>query len=288
VIKPQLSEGLVDLRHRPPYPRKPKKYPLKRSRVTIAAGFRCQDALILCADSELNIGDALKTSKNLKLSGYKDVSTAAIMSGAGDWEYLRMAMELVKENLRTKDSYSFKHALKTSLIEIYENQIAALPPDNDIGFQLLSVAREEDGSLHLFKSSQTAVSEGDDYEFIGTGEPLGNYLAETLCDPLASIRQATIVAAYILRCIKKFVPRCGGRSDIFVLQSDGVMALARSSDIADWDQCFSAFDETTKSTFLSLTESPSVREIEETKERMAGLLGKCSKVLRFDELEGNF
>ena len=256
--------------------------------MTIAAGFRCEGALLLCADSEITGGLAFKTNKSTKLSGYKDTSTAAVMAAAGDWDYSRMTMEMVKDTLRTKESFSFKSALKTSLIEMYENQIAALPPGDDTGFQLLTATREEDGSMHLFKTSKTAVTESEDHEFIGTGEPLGTYLSDTLYDNLLSVQQATFLAAYILRCIKKFVPACGGRSDIVILKDDGGMFLGRQSDITDLEECFTAFDKAMKFTFLFLPHSLSVREIDESKERMASLLGKCSKALRFTEIEGNF
>ena len=259
--------------------------------MTVAAGFRCRDAIILCADSRLTIPDTFRFDENLKMAGYKDETIAATLAGAGDWDYFRMAFEKIKSRLHVNPDA--KKALEETVLEVYETHIAALgePPETRPGFQLLMASRTNDTPMSLLRTTSTAFAEGNSFEFIGVGEAFGLHLAKTYYRPSMSLDQAVFVVAYILRTIKKVVPKCGGRSDIIALTADGQVKMALHSDLAQLEEGFASFDKFTGLVMSAISGRPLVPSkdtLNAAKERLDDLARKCQKTIRFDMLEGNF
>jgi hypothetical protein len=209
--------------------------------VTIAAGFCCRGGLVLAADSEMTIPDSLKYEE-FKVTKLDFEGLKGGISGAGDWDYLRMAFQKVVARLQVNPTDP-RLAVEETVLEIYNNHVAAYPYEPKPSFDLLVGIREHDGLFSLIRSSQTAVRRSLTFEFLGVGAILGRYLADTMYSIGMSLRQASLMAIYILRLAKKYVPGCGGHSDILVIDSQGNMEFLQTPGIAALEENFSEFDE---------------------------------------------
>jgi 20S proteasome alpha/beta subunit len=84
------------------HPEKPKRklrYPSEdlheTAPMTIAAGFKCSDGLVLCADREMTYGNALKVSEGKIQHLVSEAGTTLGITGAGHWTYIRMAAQKI-------------------------------------------------------------------------------------------------------------------------------------------------------------------------------------------------
>jgi 20S proteasome alpha/beta subunit len=212
--------------------------------VTIATGFKCIDGIVLSSDTELTHGDALKLNQG-KLTIFDGYNFKAAMTGAGEWEYIKMAFErILDEFMRLQSesetprisSHEVRRIVESTVLNIYKRHIRFSPQEPKPGFWLL-VGVETPDETFLIKSADTAIRKSDGFECIGTGSALGNYLADMLYQPFMSVREGIFLTIYILRLAKKYVPYVGGRSSIVVLTPEGIRVPAVVGDIE------AAFDE---------------------------------------------
>jgi hypothetical protein len=189
---------------------------------TIAAAFVCKGGIVLCADTEITVGD-VKLSEG-KVRFFLSQPVIVILTGSGDATYIDMAMEKITQRCREfKDRQmslrNLKEITELTVLEIYEKNIAAATEPKP-GFSLL-LAFQSNNESALITSSETAVKLEYLSEMIGIGSVLGKYLTQGVSHiPLMSLREGTILAAYILWVVKNHVPGCGGKSTIFTATPD--------------------------------------------------------------------
>jgi len=94
-----MSADTFDFPRRQEYPRPPLE-PSERKSVTTAAAFMCRDGMVICTDTELTLGDALKYSQG-KIRFLVADGSAVVMTGAGHWDYMEMAFEKIAERFRS-------------------------------------------------------------------------------------------------------------------------------------------------------------------------------------------
>lgn len=220
--------------------------------MTIAAGFCCKGGLVLAADSEMTIPESLKY-EDFKVAKLDFEGLKGGISGAGDWEYIQMAFRKVMARLQA-NPINPQLAVEETVLEVYNNHIAAYPYEPRPSFDLLLGIRERDGLCSLIKSSHTAVRRSLTFEFLGVGAVLGRYLADAMYDIGMSLRQAALMAIYILRLAKKYVPGCGGHSDILVVDTSGNMEFLPTLKITALEENFSEFDEDVKRVLLGFAD----------------------------------
>src|SRR6266568_3076754 len=80
----------VDIHPKRFYPPKPEFR--RATAVTIAAGFRCSDGVVLCADTEMSMPGWIKYPGS-KVRFYKDLPFQVAFTFAGDAEFFEMVIE---------------------------------------------------------------------------------------------------------------------------------------------------------------------------------------------------
>jgi 20S proteasome alpha/beta subunit len=223
--------------------------------MTIAAGFRYGDGILLCADREITEG-ASKYSKS-KVFGEQigpNVSLGFAFSGSID--YATMAIQgilaVVKSSSR-KTHAQIWLAIKDTIHEIYSESIGRLPEYQQETFQFsLLIAVWAEGTLKLFVTENTAITEEPYYRHIGIGRDLANYLFKHLClsEPgRAPLHVAEMVSLRIIEHAKESVSGCGRETDVLIIDSKGVLTRKDQDDYRVELKILNSFDRVTELLF---------------------------------------
>jgi hypothetical protein len=156
-----------------------------RKAVTIVAGFRCIDGLVLCTDTEHS--DGLSKFQRSKIQGYMDKDCVVRFAGAGHSDYIDMTIEKMMAALRGNKKYieEIKDAFEEVALDVHTRHIRPFFDMSDPNrplVRLLAIVRLTCGDLELLKISDTTVSAVDTYDVIGSGDHLARSLIDWLYD----------------------------------------------------------------------------------------------------------
>jgi 20S proteasome alpha/beta subunit len=204
-----------------PSPRK--KYSLGRVSeryMTIAAGLRCNDGVVLTADSQYTYGDSLKT-QGTKLVRVPAKDAVVVLAGAGAWHLMQSVFEGVRDGLDVAPARlpEIKEMFEKEIEDIYRKYGTAGVYDQG-GLDMLIAARDVGKKVVLWHVSYAEVLEVHDATTIGAGRDLGAYLLQELVDAPISIEDAAVVAGIIIREASEKIPTCGGDGIIVKIHDD--------------------------------------------------------------------
>lgn len=199
--------------------------------MTIAAAFPCQEGLILCADTQEDIGGYVKgdTEKMhvLPMDGY-----SLVVTGAGDGELIQTTVSEVKLFLekRQPDTINeIESAIRLRLLQSFKDHVtpyATFPKDDRPSMELLiGIHCKKDSTdtdsyqTKLYRMEGTLFRPAPKAECVGTGLLLAQSLIDQYFSVDLSLRHASLVALYILRQAKRWVQFCGGNSDVLLLSN---------------------------------------------------------------------
>jgi 20S proteasome alpha/beta subunit len=213
---------------KPFVPPRPKRLP-RGKRLTIAAGFVCNDGLVLCADTQEVIPGYTKNEVN-KIRMWKDSGLCIAITGAGDTELIENAGQLIETALT--DAYSpnecrwkedFQKIIERTFVKLFKDAIlpyATFPREDRPYIDLLiaiGVCGDATKYEVLFKASGTTVREIDfGAECIGSGTLVAKSLIERIYSSFLNLDDALIVACYILYHTKRWTDGCGGNTSVVV------------------------------------------------------------------------
>jgi 20S proteasome alpha/beta subunit len=199
--------------------------------VTIIAGFRCQDGIVVCADTQETLGSAKRNVPKLVFSYGPTLSAeqdkminhelALAMCGAGDGPFVDKVASRAWDALRgVADIYEASDAVETMIKETYREFGQIYQPGSFPQAELI-YGITIGGQNRLFHASGPLVNEKS---YASSG--IGYYLADFLAGRMGAngehgsltTRQCVAVAAYILFQAKEHVEGCGGNSHIAVLR----------------------------------------------------------------------
>jgi hypothetical protein len=238
-----------------PKPRVKFSYPRPRlserpKRMTIAAGIVCGDGIVMCADSQESYGDFKWPVKKLSYPRSTVGDTAMVISGAG----FGPAIDTATQEIISQLSHSMfpldvmLRKIREILREIYEKDLPIHPAERttDLDFRLLMALRGEGGRTGLFVTSGTLIKRVDDFEIIGCGDVITKFFAHMSCtqtilgNPVLSMYQGTVLAAYLIYLAKSQMTTIGGKSQIFTLSWEGQMRSADAWELPEWEKFFAA------------------------------------------------
>lgn len=211
---------------RPLYPHKRRL----RNRVTIAAGFVCQDGIVLASDTQFT--GSVKFSGS-KIWQHTDGDLRLLLAAAGDSVLMQIACETVIGSLSARATLAdVRKAIESALKTIHE-QYVDNSPDPTYTVELLGAATTRDGHA-LLEHSRFAVGKVDPrrrFSCIGSGGLLGSYLADSLIEVGCSTGTAVLAATHVVQTTKQYDPYCGLGSDIRVMKRDGTIVLESTAEI---------------------------------------------------------
>jgi hypothetical protein len=211
--------------------RKPERLPARKT-VTIVAGFKCQEGIVICADSQETVPGLLKRNVpklHFEPQGItpKSAELAAIFAGATEngpfldrlvtdcWNEVRKSNNL-EEACKFADG-AIKHHYK-EYGEIYQQGYC---PSAEMVFGI-----KMHGESRLLRSLDAVVNEVQGYTASGVGQYLADFLIPRSFHPYLNIYQVIAIAAYLLFQAKEHVDGCGGPSHIAFLRNKGTSGEA--------------------------------------------------------------
>jgi hypothetical protein len=218
--------------------------------MTIAAGIVCGDGIVMCADSQESYGDFKWPVKKIAFPRTSVGNTQLVISGAG----FGPAIDVASQEIIRQTSHSMLpleemlRKIRDILREIYEKDLPLHPAaqPSDLDFRLLVALRGECGKSGLFVTSGPLIKRVDDFEIIGCGDVITRFFAHMsyrqtfLGNPVLSMYQGTVLAAYLLYLAKSQMTTIGGKSQIFTLSWEGQMRAADAWELPEWELFFAA------------------------------------------------
>jgi 20S proteasome alpha/beta subunit len=210
--------------------------------VTIIAGFRCSDGVVICADTQETtyLGEQPVSKRNIpKLSFHEHTpyfreakplpDLAVAICGAGDGAFIeKLANEAWKSAEGSASINEACIAIEEKIKEMHREfgqiyQLGAMPTAK------LIYGVKGDGEARLFSADGPMVNLVDGFKSSGMGYYMADFLASRMYDSSLTAQQCVVLAAYILFQAKEHVDGCGGDSHIAVLrerESSGAIEAA--------------------------------------------------------------
>lgn len=202
--------------------------------MTIAAGFRCNEGIVLCADTEITFGDIRQHEGKITTSIYRDASHIVSFAGAGWTDYIHTAVEKAQDGLmRCRNIDDIRKHLEEKLIGFFDGHLANwayFPPTERPSIELLIGVTAKAGSCDLFYYSGTAFYSTPD-KAIGSGAILANNLISKYYQADVSLDQLCHLAIFILSRVKSEVIGCGGTTHMVALRGGGDLAFINDNDV---------------------------------------------------------
>src|ERR1700722_662540 len=223
----------------------------RRTAMTIAAGFFCDEGVVLCADTQETISGYIKTYDG-KVSTHIYENLALCIAGAGSSDYIRTAIKKLTENFPECKTYvDVTSAMEERLLSFFDQNLArwAYHPENErpsveflIGLSGVNMGHS------LFHYVGTSFSRTDS-RAIGSGVLLANELINRFSFGNYNLSELTSLGIYILSKVKKGVDGCGGHTHIMALRKNRDFAFTEDKDIEKLEQEFSAIEKRTDRAF---------------------------------------
>jgi 20S proteasome alpha/beta subunit len=213
-------------------------FPTRRT-VTIIAGFKSPEGVVICADTQETIAHLKRNVPKLRFEPSGDDWTiprnkgddlAVAFCGAGDGSYIDKITESSWQMAKDHDSLdSVCLAIEANIKNTYQEFGQIYQPGYCPNAQIIFSAKMHQQS-RLFQAEGPIVNEVKGCCSGGVGIYMADFLSSRMYHNRLNIYQCAILAAYVLLQAKEHVDGCGGQSNIAVLRNNG------SSGMVDWQK----------------------------------------------------
>ena len=212
--------------------------PQQGKSMTIAAGFRCRDGVVLCTDSEHTAGESKFYEK--KIFEAKSENATVYVAGAGHDIYIRSAAQEIESEMsgRIASHDQIKIILAQIISSIYENHFAASrqahDQDSPTMTLLLAVITKTERGARLYRIEETGgiseinIDQGLTVTGTNTAESLAREQAGLLYNQSISVYAMKHLAVHIIRRVTNFASFCGPPVQLACLSDDGAEYLDNS------------------------------------------------------------
>lgn len=219
--------------------------------MTIAAGLRCAHGVVLCADTQetrLPAGSKVNTPKlrvepwnKLESDSPDDLMIA--VAGAGDGPFIDKIVELAWEDVQLATSFDEAcHQMEHSIKHTHKEYGAIFQTGYLPETQLVYGVKMH-GSSKLFSTRGPIVNEKREYDSVGAGYYMADFLAGRMHGNGFPASQVITLAAYILSQCKEHVDGCGGESQIALLDERGSSKIISAVELNTATQTLRAVDD---------------------------------------------
>lgn len=229
----------------------------ERRPMTIAAGFLCDEGIIIAADREVQAdADKYEESKIFTLHPDSvDMNPAAVFAGSGWLDFVKMAVDKIsRESAGVSHTYEIETIIEKTILEIHRKHIRYYPTSPKPYFTLIIGLRDESG-LILLETAGTSIVRVRRQVCIGAGKTLGSYLSRVLSPTDLSLEATATVATQIIDQVKKNVPECGGMfSEVVILPKHGLVRRLTPSRMLQIEYASRDVSEAIRPLLLSLSD----------------------------------
>jgi 20S proteasome alpha/beta subunit len=246
-------------RPKPPFVQpNPKRLP-QRKAMTIAAGFICNDGVVLCADTQETISGYIKTyDGKVSTSVYKNL--VICVAGTGESDYIKTAtQQLTCDFPECKTFSEVQLTMEERLSNFFNKNISpwsVFTQHERPSVELLIGMSGVNMGHHLFHYSGTSFRRTDS-KAIGAGVLLATDLINRHSHGNYSLEELTSLAVYILSKAKQGVDGCGGHTHVMALRKNRDFAFTEDRDVENMEKSFAIIEKE--------TDTALVKKIMETK-----------------------
>ena len=191
--------------------------------MTIAAGFRCVDGIVLAADTRIEDGDVKRDEKKI-LRCCALPGCSVLLTGGGDFEAISACAEL----LQTGDFFEpdspdsinkLKKAIRKFIASESYTEMLEHPDTGDFTCFIGLMAR--DGQTDVVGLSAKRMYPITSYRCYGSGSEAALFLAKWLYRPAVPTRLMKQLAIQIVRASKGHHAGVGGNTNVVALTQPG-------------------------------------------------------------------
>ena len=205
--------------------------------MTIIAGFRCHDGVVICGDTQETVQNLSKknVTKVRLEQRYGDVSDLAVaFCGAGEGPFIDLLTRKAWESARGADYLEeASQKIEDSIKYTYQEYGQIYQPGHCPSVELIYGVKMH-GDSALFSALEPVVNGVDNFKSGGIGYYMADFLSARMNNGYMSLHQYAILSAYILFQAKEHVDGCGGDSHVAVLRNDGHSGLIDQQRIKSW------------------------------------------------------
>jgi 20S proteasome alpha/beta subunit len=193
--------------------------------VTIIAGFKGYDGVVICADTQETVSGYKRKVPKLRVEPSDQKSSLAVaFCGAGHGPFIDKVVSLAwndAQNATTLEGActTIEGSIKASHDEFGKIYQPGYLPE----IELIYGVKMDSGS-RLFHAYGPTINEKE-YYAAGAGSYMADFLASRMYRTHLDVRQLIILAAYVLFQAKEHVDGCGGDSHIAALNEDGLSGI---------------------------------------------------------------
>jgi 20S proteasome alpha/beta subunit len=203
--------------------------------VTIIAGFKTKNGIVICADTQETIGSVSK--RNIPKLRFEPLGprkrlalgtdlAVAFCGAANNGPFIDKIVDRAWEAAHVESSLdgacaAIEKSIKSTYQEFGQIYQTGYCPEADLIYGIKMNTESK-----LFSALGPIVNERDTYATGGAGYYMADFLASRMYAAHLNIYQCAILAAYILFQAKEHVDGCGGESQIAVLRNSGTSGMA--------------------------------------------------------------
>jgi len=254
--------------------------------MTIAAGFVCKDGVILCADTQETIPGYARTDVQ-KLRSFEVKGINLFFAGAGNnGIQVDASIEEITDNLRDSpedlaDARRFVRVLRDAVRAVFPMEYY---PRAETEVDLL-MAVQFSSSAKLYRITDCSVASVTERVCVGAGLVLANQLLQRYYSWDASLLEAAIISLYVLYHAKKWVPSCGGNTDIALIPNiGGRMSYMPTEEVEKIEKYCEAHDKALQRLLTAVPRHPKNKEAFDNEVRNA-VIGLTAARSAFQEWE---
>jgi 20S proteasome alpha/beta subunit len=201
--------------------------------MTIAAGFRVEDGVLLCADTMYTGAMKIHQQKIFPVSfrdGGGEHPEHFVFALAGNEAYAKTAIDKCTEALtdlgpEKRTLRNVKKELRSVMKLIYDTYIYSRPESERLSLEfqfMIGAWLPRGGGAQLFSTEGPMVNLQHDYDCIGTGAYLGHYLIRPVFSQMLKMPAVMTLASQMLAAAKEYDTNCGGLSTCAIIKDGEV------------------------------------------------------------------
>jgi len=221
--------------------------------MTIGVGFKCDDGVVLAADTQHSGALKLRGEKVFEIAGTPGITVC--IAGAGRVSLIRKAVELIGKDIsKGGASTDIPGVVERVLATVHQKHIYPYQgiEENRPSLQLLVGVWTKDAPFYLLDTDQTVPNFVEDYAVIGSGGNIAEYIIKTSRGYINTVADAKYLAAYAVAMAKTYDLFCGGETRIKTLSQEGAIGTASAGDVRDWELFFEDLLDANKMTISGL------------------------------------
>lgn len=223
--------------------------------MTIIAGFKTMDGIVICADTQETIGNLSKRNvPKLRFeptrhgfyggpSHQGDEIAAAFCGAAQNGPFIDKLVDNAWQSAQACTSLDEAcEKIESSIKKTYKEFASIYQPGYCPEAELIYGVKMS-AHTKLFSALGPIVTEQREYATGGAGYYIADFLASRMYAHALTLQQCVILAAYTLFQAKEHVEGCGGDSHIAVLRDSGVSGRVATDRVSAITEALSSLDD---------------------------------------------